>query len=108
MEIPRCPSATVPLPFFSPSSRFQPKDFSVIRKIGLAFLLMTLGGMASAGDFNSDKCFHILWFDFCPPSSGRTPVKAPEIDPASAMAGLTLMAGGLAVLRGRRRIKLKA
>jgi hypothetical protein len=27
---------------------------------------------------------------------------------ASAMAGLTLMAGGLAVLRGRRRIKLKA
>jgi hypothetical protein len=30
------------------------------------------------------------------------PVRAPEIDPASAMAGLTLLAGGLAVLRGRR------
>jgi len=30
------------------------------------------------------------------------PVLAPEIDPASAMAGLTLLAGGLAVLRGRR------
>ena len=28
--------------------------------------------------------------------------KAPEIDPASAIAGLTLLAGGLAVLRGRR------
>lgn len=27
---------------------------------------------------------------------------APEIDPAGAMAGLTLLAGGLAVLRGRR------
>jgi len=29
-------------------------------------------------------------------------MSAPEIDPASAMAGLTLLAGGLAVLRGRR------
>jgi hypothetical protein len=28
-------------------------------------------------------------------------VSAPEIDPASAMAGLTLMLGMLAVLRGR-------
>jgi hypothetical protein len=27
--------------------------------------------------------------------------QTPEIDPASAMAGLTLLAGGLAVLRGR-------
>ena len=29
-------------------------------------------------------------------------VRAPEIDPASALAGLTLLAGGLSVLRGRR------
>lgn len=28
--------------------------------------------------------------------------RAPEIDPAGAIAGLTLLAGGLAVLRGRR------
>ena len=28
--------------------------------------------------------------------------RAPEIDPAGAAAGLTLLAGGLAVLRGRR------
>lgn len=28
--------------------------------------------------------------------------RTPEIDPASAMAGLTLLAGGLAVLRGRK------
>jgi hypothetical protein len=27
---------------------------------------------------------------------------APEIDPASAVSALTLLAGGLAVLRGRR------
>lgn len=31
---------------------------------------------------------------------GRVP--APELDPASAMAALTLLSGGLAVLRGRR------
>lgn len=29
-------------------------------------------------------------------------VGAPEIDPASALSGLTLLAGSLAVLRGRR------
>jgi len=28
--------------------------------------------------------------------------RAPEIDPVGAVAGLTLLAGGLAVLRGRR------
>jgi len=72
----------------------------VVRKIGLALALMTMAGVASARD--SDKCFHILWFDFCPPSEKHEPVKAPEIDPSSAMAGLTLMLGGLAVLRGRR------
>lgn len=31
------------------------------------------------------------------------PVAAPEFDPASAAAALTLLAGGLLVLRGRRR-----
>jgi hypothetical protein len=30
------------------------------------------------------------------------PLRAPEIDPASAMSGLTLLLGGLAVARGRR------
>jgi hypothetical protein len=29
-------------------------------------------------------------------------VSAPEIDPASALGGLTLLLGGLAVVRGRR------
>jgi hypothetical protein len=31
-----------------------------------------------------------------------TPIAAPEIDPASAMSAVTLLFGGLAVLRGRR------
>jgi len=30
------------------------------------------------------------------------PVRAPEIDPASAMGGLTLLLGALAIARGRR------
>jgi hypothetical protein len=32
-----------------------------------------------------------------------TPFRAPEIDPASAVSALTLLFGGLAVLRGRRK-----
>ena len=36
-----------------------------------------------------------------PPGAGT--MAAPEIDPSSAMAGFTLLAGGLVVLRGRRR-----
>jgi hypothetical protein len=35
-------------------------------------------------------------------SQGSGPLAAPEFDPAGAMAALTLLAGGLAVLRGRR------
>ena len=72
----------------------------MFRKTSLALALMTIAGVASAKD--SDKCIHILWFDFCAPSEKHEPVKAPEIDPSSAIAGLTLMMGGLAVLRGRR------
>ena len=30
------------------------------------------------------------------------PISAPEIDPTSALGALTLLAGGLAVIRGRR------
>jgi hypothetical protein len=30
------------------------------------------------------------------------PFPAPEIDPASALSGLTLLLGGIAVVRGRR------
>ena len=37
-------------------------------------------------------------------SSGpaASPTAAPEIDPASALSAFTLLAGGLAVIRGRR------
>jgi hypothetical protein len=41
-------------------------------------------------------------YEVCTANPKPTPVAAPEIDAASAVAGLTLMLGGLAVLRGRR------
>jgi hypothetical protein len=81
----------------------------VIRKISLALMLMTMAGAASAAGGSSEQCYQILWWNFCFPSfsPSPSPVQAPEIDPASAMAGLTLLAGGLAVLRGRRGIETK-
>lgn len=72
----------------------------MFKSITLAAVLLTLSSVASA---SSSKCETILWFTFCGPFWGPTPVNAPEIDPASAMSGLTLLAGGLVVLRGRRR-----
>jgi hypothetical protein len=97
----------------SPRSKFE--DFKVIRKIGLALALMTVTGVASASNGNSETCFQLVpWLKpicipFSPPSGRSQPTRtqAPEIDPASAMAGLTMLAGGIAVLRGRRRIKAK-
>jgi hypothetical protein len=73
----------------------------VVRKFCLAALLMTMAGVASAGD--RDKCVHFWGIEWCMPDFDPKPVRAPEIDPASAMTGLTMLAGGLAVLRGRRR-----
>lgn len=39
------------------------------------------------------------------PGVWSVPQKAPEIDPATAAGGLTLLLGGLAVLRGGRRLR---
>jgi LPXTG-motif cell wall-anchored protein len=79
----------------------------MVRKIGLGILLAAIATSASASPNQSCK---IEWFfgfipiRVCTPNGGGpTPVAAPEIDPASAVAGLTLMAGGLAVLVGRRK-----
>jgi hypothetical protein len=76
----------------------------VLKKIGLTVLLAALSGVASAGE--SCKIEYFLWFpiEICTHTGGHgsSPAVAPEIDPASAMAGLTLALGGLAVVRGRR------
>jgi hypothetical protein len=65
----------------------------------VAALLFSVSGIAvaaaeaghgpgkSSGDWDDHKGFS---------------VRAPEIDPASAMSALTLLAGGLVVLRGRK------
>lgn len=73
------------------------------KKIGLTVLLAALSGVASAAP---SSCKPIVIFGWtigqtCT-SPGKPPVAAPEVDPASALTGLTLALGGLAVLRGRR------
>jgi hypothetical protein len=79
----------------------------VFKKLGLAVLLATLSGVACAGETCSIDS--IFWFPVrvCHSTggSGSSPTATPEIDPASAVAGLTLVVGGLIVLRGRRRSK---
>jgi LPXTG-motif cell wall-anchored protein len=66
----------------------------------LTALIISLG---SIGVANADCGLLSDLLGNCSPSSG--PVQAPEIDPASALSGLTLLAGGLVVLRGRKRGK---
>jgi hypothetical protein len=43
-----------------------------------------------------------LQHHFAAAGAGRSVVAAPEIDPTSALSGLTLLLGGIAVLRGRK------
>ena len=84
----------------------------MIRKIGLALFLASMASVASAGE--TCKTENFLWWtiEVCSLDSGgnhpggNNPMAAPEIDPSSAMAGFALIAGGLAVLRGRRRVEI--
>jgi len=86
------------------------ENTQVIRTVYFAALLMTLAGVASAegdrhgsfGGGDSDSGRHWGDSDDGDKHGGRT-LSAPEMDPASAMAGFTMLAGGVAVLRGRRR-----
>jgi hypothetical protein len=89
----------------------------MVRKLGLAIVLATVAGAASAATSSGLSCTteHLLGLSFLPTYEVCTiapPTKhivaAPEIDAASAVAGLTLMIGGLAVLRGRRSNVAKA
>ena len=75
----------------------------MLKKIGLTVLLVALSGVASAKDSCKKEQFLWFWFEDCTPVvHSQPPASAPEIDPGSAMAGLTMLMGGLAVLRGRR------
>jgi hypothetical protein len=80
----------------------------MVRKFALAILMTTVAGIASAKvNAPGVTCTtHYFWgifpYEVCTNNPPSNPVRAPEIDPTSAVAGLTLMIGGLAVLRGRR------
>jgi hypothetical protein len=81
----------------------------MIRKLGLAIALTMVAGAASAdGNFRAHDNDFLRAPEFQsapnsqPHGSTSSAVAAPEIDPASAVAGLLLMLGTLAVLRGRR------
>jgi hypothetical protein len=79
----------------------------MVRKLALAILLTTVAGIASANTSAGVSCtthwfLGIFPYEVCKDNPPPKPVAAPEIDAASAVAGLTLMIGGLAVLRGRR------
>jgi hypothetical protein len=79
----------------------------MVKKIGLAILLATVATVASATPPGVTCKTEYFWgfipYEVCTVApSHKHPVAAPEIDAASAVAGLTFMVGGLAMLRGRR------
>jgi hypothetical protein len=71
----------------------------VRKQLSLAIVLLSVAGAASAAP--SNRLCALLPF-LCPAPLKPTPVAAPEIDPSSALAAMSLLAGGLAGLRGRR------
>lgn len=80
----------------------------------LAVALLTVSAAvataASAGNYSPPPppnnegflCWILPWLCQPHPGHGGGVTSAPEIDVASAAAALTLLGGGLAVLRGRR------
>jgi hypothetical protein len=80
-------------------------EFVMGKKLALAILLASVAGVASA-DSDGRICkteyfLGIFPYEVC--TFPKPVVAAPEIDAASTSAGLTLMVGALAVLRGRRK-----
>jgi hypothetical protein len=81
------------------------ENLTMLKKIGITALLAALSGVASANGSCKPEQFWGLTVDACTPGHHHisSAVKAPEIDPASAAAALTLVLGGLAVIRSRRK-----
>jgi hypothetical protein len=80
--------------------------------IGLLSLTATVSTAAFAGTPAAPNnglgilCYILPFLCAAPPQGGGGGVtSAPEIDPESAAAALTLLAGGLAVMRARRASK---
>jgi len=78
----------------------------MVRKIALGIVLAMIATAASAkhGETcKTERLFGFIPIEHCVKSGPPTTVAAPEIDSSSAMAGLTLMLGGLAILSSRRK-----
>jgi len=75
----------------------------VMRKLTMTLLLAACSSVAMAGG-SGGHCTHFLFWEICDHAGGPggPPVGAPEVDPASAISALTLLAGSLVVLRSRR------
>ncbi len=92
------------------------EGYHTMKRICLASALFLVTGLASAHESCKweDVTLHIGKYTIqipeyeCSKRHKFIPVAAPEVDPAGAIAGLTLMAGALAIIRGRRRQVLKA
>jgi hypothetical protein len=87
----------------------------MIKALGLAIFLAAAANVASAGQGNintiiTDVCNYYPKLDAKLDSTalckGKV-ISAPEIDAASAMAGMTILLAALAVVRGRRAKKSK-
>jgi hypothetical protein len=90
----------------------------MIKALGLAILLAAATNVASAGQDNRDGLINTVITDvckdypnivFCKDFDVKVPntLIAPEIDAGSAMAGMTMLLAGLAIVRGRRAKKSK-
>jgi hypothetical protein len=84
----------------------------VVRKLALATVFLFAAGIASATGTSNETCGwhevkfkiddHAIWIPEWECTKTPSVIAAPEMDPTSAIAALTLMLGSLAVLRGRR------
>jgi len=79
-----------------------------VKKILFAALLLASSSAFAGMDRDGRECFNRCGDDSYHSREGGNVASAPEIDPASAMSGLALLAGGLAVLRGRKFANTKA
>ena len=83
------------------------------RTLCLAILLFGAAGVAAADQDNDHRNDHRDGREFHDRIGDRIhdrdsgTVQAPEFDPASLVVALTLLGGAVAVLRGRRVVKLK-
>jgi len=69
----------------------------MFKVVGILVLSMCAGTLAYANE-SWHAASHLGFVDL---HQSTVAIAAPEIDPAGAFAGLTLLVGGLAVLRGR-------